>query len=64
MTNKNFKLFCKQLDEIVSVKSFSHEEEQKLYNKLKKYLGQVPPSYDVKNYKKKVVDVLLYMIQS
>ena len=59
MTNKNFKLFCKQLDEIVSVKSFSHEEEQKLYNKLKKYLGQVPPSYDVKNYKKKVVDVLL-----
>jgi len=32
MKNKNFKLFCKELDEIISVKSFSHEQETKLYD--------------------------------
>ena len=59
MTNKNFKLFCKELDEIVSVQSFSHEEEQKLYYHLKKYLTKIPPSFQVKEYKKKVVDFLV-----
>ena len=59
MSNKNFKLFCKDLDEIVSVKSFEHEEEVKLYNKLKTYLTDIPSSYSVKEYKKKVVDLLL-----
>ena len=59
MKNKTFKLFCKELDEIVSVKSFSQEEEAKLYNSLKKYLSTIPPSFQVKEYKKKVVDVLL-----
>jgi len=59
MKNKNFKLFCKELDEIVSVKSFSQEDEAKLYNSLKKYLSTTPPSFNVKEYKKRVVDVLL-----
>jgi len=59
MKNKNFKLFCKELDEIVSVKSFSHEQETKLYDKLKNYLADVPSSYNVAEYKKTVVDYLL-----
>ena len=59
MSNKHFKLFCKELDEIVSVKSFSQEEEGKLYANLKKYLTNIPPSFNVKEYKKKVVDSLL-----
>ena len=59
MSNKIFKLFCKELDEIVSVKSFSQQEEGRLYNHLKKYIIQTPPSFNVKEYKKKVVDLLL-----
>lgn len=57
--NKHFKLFCKELDEIVSVKSFSPDEEQKLYYHLKKYLTKVRPSFQVKEYKKRVVDFLV-----
>ena len=59
MNNKSFKLFCKELDEIVSVKSFKQEDEADLYNTLKKFLSQVPPSFNVREYKKKVVDALL-----
>ena len=59
MRNKTFKLFCKELDEIVSVKSFVHEDETKLYNHFKRYLSKVPPSFNVKEYKKEVVDALL-----
>jgi len=59
MSSKKFKLFCKPLDEIVSINSYSHEEEVDIFEKLKNYLGEVPPSFDVKKYKKKVVDVLL-----
>tara|TARA_R100000458_G_C8266479_1_gene241486 strand:- start:290 stop:1651 length:1362 start_codon:yes stop_codon:yes gene_type:complete len=59
MKSKTFKLFCKELDEIISVKSYSHEEEEKVYGELKTYLSQVPASFGVLEYKKKVVDVLL-----
>ena len=59
MSNKHFKLFCKELDEIVSVKSFTQEEEGKLYTNLKRYLTNTPPSFNVKEYKKRVVDSLL-----
>jgi ATP-dependent Clp protease ATP-binding subunit ClpA len=59
MKNKNFKLFCKELDEILSVKSYSHTEEGLLYDKLKDFLSSVPSSFNVIEYKKKVVDSLL-----
>ena len=59
MKNKNFKIFCKELDEIISVKSFSQEEERKLYDRLKKYLADAPSSFHVSEYKKAVVDYLL-----
>ena len=59
MTKKNFKLFCKELDEILSVRSFSQESEAKLYDELKKFLADAPPSLEVKAYKKKVVDHLV-----
>tara|TARA_R110000737_G_scaffold105707_1_gene138689 strand:- start:3784 stop:5235 length:1452 start_codon:yes stop_codon:yes gene_type:complete len=59
MKNKTFKLFCKELDEIVSVRSFVHEDEAKLYNHFKGYLSKVPSSFNVKEYKKEVVDYLL-----
>ena len=59
MSNNNFKLFCKELDEILSVRSFSQESEGKLYDNLKQYLKESPPSLEVKTYKKKVVDSLL-----
>jgi len=59
MTDKSFKLFCKELDEIISVKSFDHQIEAKLYEKLKVFLSNIPPSFEVKTYKKKVVDCLL-----
>jgi len=59
MKTKYFKLFCKELDEIVSVKSFTHDEEQKLYNHLKNYLTKIPPSFQVREYKKKLVDLLV-----
>jgi|TARA_A100000172_G_scaffold46213_1_gene28596 ATP-dependent Clp protease ATP-binding subunit ClpA len=59
MTSKTFKLFCKELDEIISVKSYSHQDEATIYEKFKLYLSNVPTSYDVKHYKKKVVDSLL-----
>ena len=59
MSSKNFKLFCKELDEILSVKSYSQEEERKLYETLRDYLVNVPSSFEVRTYKKKVVDHLL-----
>lgn len=59
MKNKNFKLFCKELDEILSVKSYSHNEEGLIYDKLKDFLSDVPTSFNVLEYKKKVVDSLL-----
>jgi len=59
MSSKNFKLFCKELDEILSVKSFTQNEEKKLYEKLRDYLVNVPSSFEVKTYKKEVVDYLL-----
>ena len=59
MTNKNFKLFCKELDEIISVKTFSQETEAKIYDKLKTYLNNATHSFNVLMYKKKVVDSLL-----
>jgi len=59
MRDKTFKLFCKDLDEIISVRSFDPDKEGKIYDELKKFLSQVPPSFDVKTYKKKVVDCLL-----
>lgn len=59
MSNNYFKLFCKELDEILSVKSFSQADEAKLYDKLKRFLEDAPPSFEVKTYKKTVVDCLL-----
>jgi len=59
MKNKNFKLFCKELNEIISVRTFSQDLEAKLYNKLKDYLDNSNHSSNVLMYKKKVVDSLL-----
>jgi len=59
MANKQFKLFCKDLDEIVSIRTFDHGKEAKLYDTFKTYLAEVPPSFSVKTYKKKLVDTLL-----
>jgi|TARA_R100000995_G_scaffold83426_2_gene59347 ATP-dependent Clp protease ATP-binding subunit ClpA len=59
MKSKTFKLFCKELDEIISVKSFDLEEEEHVYSELKTFLSQIPASFGVFEYKKKVIDVLL-----
>ena len=59
MKNKCFKLFCKELDEIISVKSYKQEEEAHLYDTLKDYLSDVGPAYSVADYKKHLVDSLL-----
>ena len=56
MKSKTFKLFCKELDEIISVKSFDLEEEEHVYSELKTFLSQIPASFGVFEYKKKVID--------
>jgi len=57
--DRNFKLFCKELDEIVSVKSYSHEEEAKVYEEFRSFLKEIPSSFRAKSYKKRLVDCLL-----
>ena len=59
MANKQFKVFCKDLDEIISIRSFDHANESKLYDHFKTYISKTPTSYSVKKYKKKLVDTLL-----
>ena len=59
MKNKCFKLFCKDLDEIISVKSYKQEEETNLFEEFKSHLSDVKPAYSVNDYKKYLVDSLL-----
>jgi len=59
MSDKHFKLFCKDLDEIVSVRSFSQQAEANMYEKFRSYLTATPSSFRVKDYKRKLVDSLL-----
>ena len=59
MKNKCFKLFCKDLDEIISVKSYKQEEESTLFEEFKDHLSDVKPAYSVNDYKKYLVDSLL-----
>jgi ATP-dependent Clp protease ATP-binding subunit ClpA len=59
MTKQTYRLFCSEIDEIVSVKSFDQDTEAETYNSLKKYLADSPASLNVAVYKQKVVDTLL-----
>ena len=45
MTRQTYRLFCSEIDEIVSVKSFDQDTEAETYNSLKKYLANSPASF-------------------
>ena len=57
--SKYFKLFCKDLDEIISIRTYSTDKEAKVYETFREYLNDVPASFRVSSYKRKLVDTLL-----
>jgi len=57
--SKYYKLFCKDLDEIISIKTYSATKEAKVYESFRDFISKVPSSFSVSAYKRKVVDTLL-----
>lgn len=57
--NKSYKLYCKELDQIVSIKSFSPIEEGKVYEDFKSTLTSSIIALDIGAYRMMVVDTLL-----
>lgn len=60
----SYKLYCKELDEIISVKIFEPDDEIDLYEGMKKKFSSTPDTIKVLDYKKSVVDLFLIDSQS
>tara|TARA_R110002012_G_scaffold307015_2_gene512250 strand:+ start:3564 stop:4883 length:1320 start_codon:yes stop_codon:yes gene_type:complete len=63
MTN-SYKIYCKELDEIISVKILAPEEELVLYEEIKERFSSTPDSINVSEYKKSIVDLFLLDAQA
>jgi len=62
--SNSYKLYCKELDEIISVKIFEPDDEIDLYEGIKKKFSSTPDAIKVPDYKKSIVDLFLIDSQS
>ena len=60
----SYKIYCKELDEIVSVKILAPEEELLLYEETKQKFLSGPNSIKVMDYKKSIVDLFMLDLET